>query len=141
MGKVDKRFIDLGTTGNQVNSRVVPAHFTPSNYTPAQVGSEGADKVSSHLNGIDTALGEAGGTLGKYTSTQAASGSWAADGNLYKQEVTLPGSLTMSACIIQAFINGTNQIAYPDIEEGSVSTKFYIWTNDNSITYDFVIIG
>jgi hypothetical protein len=56
MSKVNKKYIDFGTTGNKVNSQDLPANFTPSNYTPAQVGSEGTDKVSAHLKGVDTAL-------------------------------------------------------------------------------------
>ena len=57
----DKRAIDWGTTGNKVNSQNIPANFTPTNYTPAQVGTEGTDKISSHLKGIDTALSSSGG--------------------------------------------------------------------------------
>jgi hypothetical protein len=55
------KFIDFGTGTDQVSSRDVPADFTPSNYTPAQVGGEGNDKISAHLNGIDSALSGSGG--------------------------------------------------------------------------------
>jgi len=57
---IDKRGLDLGTTGNQINARDLPANFTPSNYTPAQVGTEGTDKTSAHLKGIDSALATSG---------------------------------------------------------------------------------
>lgn len=57
MSRIKSKFIRFGTGAEEVNSRNLPANFTPSNYTPAQVGSEGNDKVSAHLNGIDTALG------------------------------------------------------------------------------------
>lgn len=57
----DKRAIDWGITGNKVNSQHLPANFTPSNYTPAQVGSEGNDQVSAHLKGIDAELSSVGG--------------------------------------------------------------------------------
>ncbi len=53
MSKVNSKYIKFGTGTNEVNSRELPANYTASNYTPAQVGSEGTDKVSSHLKGID----------------------------------------------------------------------------------------
>jgi len=60
MSKVNSKYIKFGTSTNEVNSRDLPANFTPSNYTPAQVASEGTDKTSAHLKGIDTALASAG---------------------------------------------------------------------------------
>src|SRR5690606_6890644 len=45
-----------GTGANDVNARAITAHFTPSSYTPAEVDTEGDDKISAHLNGIDTTL-------------------------------------------------------------------------------------
>lgn len=72
----DKRAIDWGTTGNKVNAQHLPANFTPSNYTPAQVGSEGTDKVSAHLKGLDTALTSAGAqTIAVYESDLSFNGS------------------------------------------------------------------
>lgn len=64
MSQIKKKFIKFGTGSEDVNSRVIPAHYTASNYTPAQVASEGNDKVSAHLQGIDSALGAAGVTPG-----------------------------------------------------------------------------
>jgi len=58
---LDKRALDWGTTGNKVNTHHIPANFTPSNYTPTQIVSEGTDKASAHLKGIDLALSSAGG--------------------------------------------------------------------------------
>lgn len=46
----------MGTGSNDLNSRDLPANYTPSNYTPDQVASEGTDKVSAHLKGIDNFL-------------------------------------------------------------------------------------
>lgn len=63
MRLIDK-FIKWGTASGEVNSRSMPANFTPSNYTPTQVGSEGNDKVSSHLKGIDAALAGSSGSAG-----------------------------------------------------------------------------
>lgn len=56
MSRIKQKFIKWGTGSEDVNSRVVPANFTPSNYTPTQVASEGTDKVSAHLKGIDDAF-------------------------------------------------------------------------------------
>lgn len=64
MSRVTKNFIKFGTGTNDVNSRVLPANFTPTYYTPAQVASEGTDKVSAHLKGIDNFLATTGSTSG-----------------------------------------------------------------------------
>jgi len=63
MSKVNQKYIKWGTGTNDVNSRSLPAHFTPTNYTPAQVASEGADKVSAHLKGVDDFLGTLGSSI------------------------------------------------------------------------------
>lgn len=55
------KYIDWGTGAGQANARDIPANYTPINYTPAQAGSEGTDKVSSHLKGVDSALGSISG--------------------------------------------------------------------------------
>jgi hypothetical protein len=57
MSKVKSTYISFGTGTRDVNSRVIPANFTPSNYSPSQIASEGNDKISAHLNGIDLVLG------------------------------------------------------------------------------------
>lgn len=69
MSRIRKKFIKWGTGTDDVNSQSMPANFTPSNYTPAQVASEGSDKVSAHLNGIDAALGSITGTTGDIAHT------------------------------------------------------------------------
>lgn len=57
MAQTTSKFIKFGTGSGEVNSRELPANFTPTYYTPVAVGAEGTDKVSSHLKGIDDALG------------------------------------------------------------------------------------
>ncbi len=57
MSQIKKKFILFDTSSVGVNAQVVPANFTPSNYTPTQVSSEGTDKISAHLKGIDSVLG------------------------------------------------------------------------------------
>jgi hypothetical protein len=61
MAKNNARWIDYGTGTDQVNSRTQPANFTPTTSTPAQVASEGTDKVSAHLKGIDNQIASLGG--------------------------------------------------------------------------------
>lgn len=56
MSQIKKKFIKFGTGTDDVNSRVIPANYTPSSYTPTQVASEGTDKISAHLKGINNAI-------------------------------------------------------------------------------------
>lgn len=58
--RVSKKFVRLGTGADEINARDLSANFTPSNYTPTQVASEGTDKISAHLKGIDAQLSAAG---------------------------------------------------------------------------------
>jgi len=64
MARIAKKHIRFGTGTVDVNSRVIPANFTPVSYTPTQVASEGTDKISAHLNGIDSAIGSLGAVTG-----------------------------------------------------------------------------
>lgn len=140
MSQVDKRFIDFGTTGNKINSQVIPANFeSPSNYTPAQVDSEGADKISSHLKGIDTALGLGGSGVGTGTNT-ITSGNWTPDGELYKQTVTFPSGFTWESCSITCFDDTNNVMILPTLERVD-DDNFRVWVNDNSIDVKFRYVG
>jgi hypothetical protein len=60
MSRISKKFIRFGTGTNDVNSRDLPANYTPAAYTPSEVASEGTDKVSAHLKGINNALAAVG---------------------------------------------------------------------------------
>lgn len=57
MSRIARKFIRFGTGATDVNAQPIPATNTATNYTPVQVASEGTDKVSAHLNGINTSLG------------------------------------------------------------------------------------
>lgn len=57
---INDTHIDFGTGANQVADNDLPSVHTAINYTPTQEGSEGTDKVSAHIKGIDTKLGELG---------------------------------------------------------------------------------
>lgn len=59
--RIIKKFIKFGTGADEVNSQALPANYTPTNYTPVQVASEGTDKVSAHLKGINNALAAGSG--------------------------------------------------------------------------------
>ena len=73
MSQVKKRYIKFGDTSSadNVNAQALPATNTAVNYTPSNVGSEGTDKVSAHLKGIDTKLGtiSSGGAAGDILET------------------------------------------------------------------------
>lgn len=56
MSRIKKKFIRFGTGAEEVSARDIPANYTSTNYTADQVASEGNDKVSAHLKGIDTVL-------------------------------------------------------------------------------------
>lgn len=62
MSRIKSKFINFGTGTDQVNSQLIPANYTPTNYTPTQVVSEGTDKVSAHLKGINNALSGSSGS-------------------------------------------------------------------------------
>jgi len=57
MSRIKKKFIRYGTGTDDSNARDIPGNFTPTNYTPAQVASEGNDKISAHLKGLDSKVG------------------------------------------------------------------------------------
>lgn len=69
MSRISKKFIRFGTGTSEVNSRDIPANFTPTNYTPTQIASEGNDKISAHLNGINAALAGGSGSAGDISET------------------------------------------------------------------------
>ena len=56
MSKVFKKFLNIGTGLSDINAQSFPAIYTPTNYTPNQVTTEGTDKISAHLKGIDNKL-------------------------------------------------------------------------------------
>lgn len=90
--RVESKYIRWGTGTDEVNSQSVPANYTPSNYTPTQVSSEGADKVSAHLKGIDAAI----------------TGSSSSAGDLSELSFSLTNNQVTAANVTSfAFANGT----------------------------------
>ena len=76
------------------------------------------------------------GALLTSASTSIPAGSWAASpigGGSYRQLVTLPAGYAYTTCVME-FRLSTNEMVYPSIEYVSAST-YYIYTNDNSLTY------
>lgn len=55
-GLLNKKWLNIGTGTGGLNAQDIPANFAPSVYTPDQVASEGTDKISAHLKGIDDYL-------------------------------------------------------------------------------------
>lgn len=64
-----------------------------------------------------------------------SSGSWGADigGGTYRQEITLPAGRTYDTTRL-FFKRSTGEMTYPTVERAS-ATSFYIYTNDNSVSY------
>lgn len=62
MSKIKKKYIVTGLTTDGLSARDLPAGNTAVNYTPTQTASEGNDKISAHLKGIDSALATLGGS-------------------------------------------------------------------------------
>lgn len=56
MAILAQKYIDLTTGTDGLTGRSINANFTATNYTPAQVASEGSTKISAHLNGINSKL-------------------------------------------------------------------------------------
>lgn len=63
MSRIRSKFIRFGTGTDETNARLIPANYTPTNYTPDQVASEGTDKISAHLKGINNALNSTPGDI------------------------------------------------------------------------------
>lgn len=81
MGKVVEKWVNFGTGAGQVGDKSLPSIFSsPVNYTPTQIASEGVDKVSAHLKGIDDKFG----TLGAGSTIQ-----------LRDEGVTVPGTFSI----------------------------------------------
>jgi len=81
MSQIKSKFIKWGTGTTDVNSRSMPANFTPTTYIPTQVSSEGNDKVSAHLNGIDNIIGSIDTSIQNELNTGFVS--WGGSGNYY----------------------------------------------------------
>lgn len=56
MAKIKRKYISFGLASIDVNAQAIPATHTAVNYTPSQVASEGTDKISAHLKGLDAAV-------------------------------------------------------------------------------------
>ena len=133
MARLAKKFIKFGVTSDEVNSQVIPANFaSPSNYTPAQVGTEGTDKVSAYLKGIDNALTGVASISGdiSHTSFSAANnqvsaanvtGLAFANGTVRSFDATVSVSVVATASLYEAFkIQGIQKGSGWDISVSSV---------------------
>lgn len=87
-------------------------------------------QVNDHAhNGTDSA------PLATQTAS-IASGSWVAapiGGGLYRQAISMPTGLTYDVAEIW-FKLSTGEVVYPTVEKIS-SSSYYVYTNDNSLTY------
>lgn len=92
MSQIKKKFIRFGTGTDDVNSRDVPANFTPTYYTPSQVASEGTDKTSAHLKGIDNFLGTVTGTYSHTDLLTLAGGGTLTLTAAHEQDIRVQGN-------------------------------------------------
>lgn len=108
--RVREKFIKFGTGTGDVNSRSMPANFTPTNYTPAAVGSEGTTKVSSHLKGIDATLG----TIAPVTGDIALTSFSAANNQIADANVTglafANGTVRSFEALVSVYVNATSSL-------------------------------
>lgn len=61
MTKVSEKWVNFGVGAGQVSSKSLPSAYTPDNYIPVAVGAEAVDRLSAHLKGIDSKLGNLSG--------------------------------------------------------------------------------
>jgi hypothetical protein len=106
---IESKYLSLGTAAKDLNARKLPAYFAdPTYYTPVAIGTEGADQVSAHLNGINTALGGrlllSGGTLTGALSIGASGSS----GN----SLICTGSIRIGSNIQSAFTAGAGSLKW-----------------------------
>lgn len=67
------------------------------------------------------------------TTQSISSASWSAtSGGMYKQTVTLPGTLTFDAVSMEFRITSSKYLIYPTVEKVT-STTYDVYTNDNTI--------
>lgn len=96
MSRISKKFVKLGTASDEINARDLEGNFTPSNYTPAQVASEGNTKISAHLKGIDTYLGSISGlpytTVTANSATLAVNNGYVINNNSVQVDLALPST-------------------------------------------------
>jgi len=96
------------------------------------------ERVSEHSHdGSDSELLDS--TIISKGSGTAASGSWVADGSLYKQTITLPTDATFDNTNIRFKDSSTEEIAYLEYKKVS-DTTFDVWTNDNTATYTIMYV-
>lgn len=76
-----------------------------------------------------------GGTSAPLASQTQTTSTWSATTNgTYRQLMTVPTGLSYDTC--QVWVKrSTGEACYPTLERAS-STTFYIYTNDNSLTYN-----
>lgn len=134
MSRVKSRYIQWGTGSDEVNAQAMPASFTPSNFIPSQVASEGTNKVSAFLKGIDDKLGTLGGA--KFV------GNVTFDGIVSFMDVDVSASISDARlCLAQLLDSSDNyDRIYCNIQATS-ATNIRINNKLPAGTYRLVVIG
>lgn len=112
MSKIKQKYIIFDTTTNGTNARLIPANYaSPLAYTPTQVATEGTDKISAHLKGIDltirrTTVTSSSNTV--LTLTTSSTEDQAFTGNTFGQRIELGDATTYSIGKQYRIINKTD---------------------------------
>lgn len=113
--KVKSRFLLLGTGADQISAKTFVVGFTPTTIVPEQVGSEGDDRVSAVLKGIDTKLGQIAAGVVNFTDQYFS-------GNGSASRVTLSQNITPTTAL-DVFVNGIQQEEGVDWARDSASEE------------------
>lgn len=137
MSRIATKYIKWGTGTTDVNAKSMPATNTASNYTPTQVAAEGTDKVSAHLNGINSKLGTLSGS--KFTADLTF------DGTQTTQDVNVSGTISDARLAIVQLLDNANSFdrIYCSLLATSIS-NVRIDTGTNKLpagTYRLIVIG
>jgi len=108
MGLGLARFFKRTSADDALNAKTLLAIHSAANYTPVQTGTEGADKISAHFKGVDTALASAGGNTVIYESATNLSGTINKN-VVVKGVLTLTGHTTINGFLyVQGVINNND---------------------------------
>lgn len=105
MARIEAKYLRTGTNPGDVNAQAIPADYTPVNYVPEEVSTEGSAQISSHLKGIDEVLGE----IINENQQQAVDILTLNSGDISAQQVTLSQTPTTPSDVILNVVGGPEQ--------------------------------
>lgn len=123
MEKVKDKFLNLGLSKDQVSARTFLAGFSPENYIPALTDTEGLDKISAHLKGIDQ-------KLGAIVSASFTDQLFVGDGVSTELLVTNTFSASQK---MDVFFNGVLSVENEDWQRDATTNKIQYLNNDGDV--------